>query len=266
METTQIRQKTHIAEKYQNHGELKDFIYALPTSFDQCGELLWNGRNKIKMFTLGGTEKIVVKRFKSLSFFQKIGYCFQKHKAYNAFHNGERMIHLGIHTPTPIAYIIQYKNLFISDAFYICESCDMAPIEDLLYRDDWNEPLATDFACFVATLHQKGILHHDLNDTNVRFIKQQDGSYDFSLIDINRMSFYDSIDKIPMKERIENLTRFTGRYDLFSYVIKIYAHEFKLNEKWVRQAIEQKKRHDRNWYRRKRILHTLARIAGAKKV
>ena len=59
-----------------------------------------------------------------------------------------------------------------------------------------------------------------------------------------------------MKERIENLTRFTGRIDLFEHVAREYAKNCGLPiEEWTKEAVEQKKRHDRNWYRRKRILH-----------
>ena len=254
-----MRQITYIVEYYQNHKELKQYIEALPGSFDYGGNMLWNGRNKIKEFHIEGMEEVVIKRYKAPNFFQKVGYLFRKHKAYKAFHNGLKIMQLGIQTPAPIACVMIYNGPFISEAFYICKRCGFPPIEELLQRDDWDQALARDFARFTSLLHQKGVLHHDLNDTNVRFIKEPNGNYAFSLIDINRMDFYKHMESIPMKERIENLTRFTGRYDLFAFVIRLYAQEFGLDEDWIQQAIAQKKKHDCNWYRRKRILHAFSR-------
>jgi len=245
-----------IAKEYKTNDSLNRFIQELPDSFNADGELLWNGRNKIKAVVLDGGKEIVVKRFKPLKVIQKLGYLFRLHKAHKAFINGEELIRRGFDTPFPVACVELHKGHLISDAFYICERNDMSPIEDLLCRDDWDKELATAFARFLASLHKQGVLHHDLNDTNVRFCKTKNGKYQFSLIDINRMTFYDKIEDIPMKERIENMTRFTGRISLFEYVAKEYARTFGLDiEEWSARAVKQKQQHDRNWYRRKRLLH-----------
>lgn len=244
-----------ISEQYKGDRQLKELTDGLPDSFTRSGEMLWNGRNKIKAIMMEDGREAVVKRYKPLNLFQKLSYAFRPHKACKAYINGLELVRRGFHTPYPIAYVEIRNWRFIKDAYYICERMDMPPIEDLLYRDDWDKGLATAFARFTAQLHKQGILHHDLNDTNVRFASK-DNEYEFSLIDINRMSFYDSIDDVPMKERIENLTRFTGRIDLFEFVAREYASCLGLPvEEWTQTAVEQKKRHDRNWYRRKRILH-----------
>lgn len=251
-----MKTKVYIANEYEGNASLEAFIHALPQSFEQGGEMLWNGRNKIKSFVLDDGKDIVVKRFKPLKAIQKFGYLFRDHKAHKAFVNGQELVRRGFDTPQPIACVEHREGGLISDAYYLCGHNDMPPIEDLLCRDDWDKELATAFARFVASLHQQGILHHDLNDTNVRFARNEKGEYAFSLIDINRMSFYDKMDDIPMKERIENMTRFTGRLSLFEFVAKEYAAVCGLDiNACGQQAVEQKKRHDRNWYRRKRLLH-----------
>lgn len=253
-----MKTKVYIAREYEGNASLEAFIHALPQSFEQGGEMLWNGRNKIKSFAQEDGKDIVVKRFKSLKAIQKLGYLFRDHKAHKAFVNGQELIRRGFDTPAPVACVEHYGGGLIGDAYYICLRNDMPPIEDLLCRDDWDRELATAFARFVVSLHRQGILHHDLNDTNVRYARNADGKYVFSLIDINRMNFYDNMEAIPMKERIENMTRFTGRISLFEYVAREYSRAFGLDENvWTQQAVEQKKRHDRNWYRRKRLLHPL---------
>lgn len=247
--------KIFITEQYKHNESVTQFIDDLPSSFEKGGKLLWNGRNMVKSFLQTDNNVIVVKRFKSLGVIQKLIYLFRKHKAYNAFHNGIKLLERGIQTPEPIACIELTSMGFIEKAYYICKRNGNPPIEDLLYRDDWDHDLAIAFAGFAYKLHKAGVLHHDLNDTNVRY-SQEGGNYEFSLIDINRMSFYNNIEDIPMKDRIENLTRFTNRLSLFEVVAREYARLCNLDiETWIPVAIEQKKKHDLNRYRKKRLVH-----------
>lgn len=78
--------------------------------------------------------------------------------------------------------------------------------------------MASDFARFVNRLHQKGIVDLDLNSSNIFYQIQDDGHYRFSPIDINRMKFYKGYP--PLKICVENLMSFTGRIDLFEFVIR----------------------------------------------
>ena len=182
-------------------------------------------------------------------------YAFRKHKAHKAYCNALELVRRGVATPNPIAFVEQRKGLWLTDAYYICEATNLKSIEGEVDRDDWNRKLATAFGQFVAVLHSKGVLHHDLNDTNVLFDTDSEGSYRFEVIDINRMKFYDRGDDIPEKECVENLTRFTGRIDLFEYVIRAYASARNLNEveNFVERAVAQKRLHDLRWRRRKRF-------------
>ena len=253
-----MKEKVIIASEYADDDSLNDFIHTLPSSFGQCPEVLWSGRNEVRALSLHSGRQIVVKRFKSPMLIQQLGYLFRTHKARKAYLNAQELLRRGIDTPHPVACILHYRQCLIHDAYYISLRNDNPPIEDLLYRDDWDEDLAKAFALFAATLHRRGILHHDLNDTNVRYARNADGEYQFSLIDINRMSFYDHLEDIPMKERIENITRFTNRANLFEYVAREYALSFGLDiTTWLPRAVRQKKKHDINRYRRKRLVHPL---------
>ena len=245
-----------IAEQYKGDKQLKELIDNLPDSFSNAGEMLWNGRNKIKAIKIEGGKEAVVKKFKPLNLFQKFCYAILRHKAKKAYLNGLELIKRGFPTPNPIAYVEIRNGRFIKDAYYICERNDMLPLEDQICCDNWNRDIVSAFAEFVARLHMNGIMHHDLNNTNVRYKVNDDKQYEFSLIDINRMSFYVNAEEIPMKDRIENLTRFTGNIDLFDHFARVYAQACGLNiETWMEKAIKQKIRHDRNWVYRKRILH-----------
>lgn len=264
--------KYDVNPKYADRKGLRKYMEALPQSFWQGGEILWNKRNKIKAFDLptdcDGEQPytIVVKRFKHLNIIQKLIYFFRPNKARRAFLNGMELVKRGVNTPDPIAAVEIKAGLWLNEAFYICDETTLQSIENETDRDDWNRQLAAAFANYVAILHDKGVLHNDLNDTNVLFQLDQDGSYHFSVIDINRMTFYPEDTTIPDKQCIENLTRFTGRLDLFEYVVHEYAKVRGLEtETWVSMAIRQKRRHDRNWRRRKALLHPIKHLKTIKK-
>ncbi len=248
-----MRKRQWINPRYEDDPRLKNLLAGLPATFDNKGTLIWNGRNKIR-----DIEGLIVKRFKHPSLLQQIGYLFRHHKARKAFDNGIELIRRGFDTPMPIAAAELWQGRSLEFAYYVSEAVrpDALAIELKLDHDDWDRPLAQAFAQYAAQLHEAGILHNDLNDTNVLYQVKPDGKYHFSLIDINRMKFYPGGKKLPTREWIENLTRFTGRLDLFEYVIREYAKVRGLDEESIAErAVEQKKQHDRNWYRRKRFLH-----------
>ena len=245
--------------------------------FEKEGRVIFAGRNVIKLMEMDG-EKVVVKRFRRPNIMQKIVYTFfRKTKAYRAFHNGEELIRRGFATPKPIKYIETRRYGLIDYCYYITGTDFNPPIEDLTDRDDWDSAMAAAFGRFVAQLHSKGVLHHDLNDTNVRFIlrlaqemgyegyESSEGSerFTFSLIDINRMTFYPLDKEIPLRVCLDNLTRFTGRYDLFEYVVREYAKTRGLDiEATAALALKIKTKHDRNWRRRKRFTGFFKRLFG----
>ena len=253
-----------INPKFANSARLLSFVESLPAVFANGGKLIWDGRNKIKLFSLamqdesGEEMHIAVKRFKHLSLLQQIAYLFRRSKASKAFRNGMELCRRGFDTPTPIACVETRQGPCIKEMFYLCDETTLQSIEGQTDRPDWNKGLAAAFARYAASLHEKGILHNDLNDTNVLYAPLPDGDFRFAVIDINRMKFYPEGQRIPDRECIENLTRFTGRIDLFEFVARQYAKARGLDEEdWANKAVAQKRRHDRNWYRRKRLLHPM---------
>lgn len=249
----EMRKIEWINPAYQGDERLTRLLADLPQSFDTQGTLIWNGRNKIR-----DIEGLIVKRFKHPSLLQQVGYWFRRHKARKAFENGLELMRRGFDTPTPIAAAELRSGKSLHFAYYVCEALppNAEPIEKLLDCDNWDRSLAQAFARYVAQLHEAGILHNDLNDTNVLYELREDGQYHFILIDINRMKFFAQGQEIPTREWIENLTRFTGRLDLFEFVIREYAKARDLDvEAIAKRGVEQKRTHDRNWYRRKRFLH-----------
>ena len=59
----------------------------------------------------------------------------------------------------------------------------------------------------------------------------------------------------PMKECVENLTRFTGRMDVFELVAREYVKARGLEESQVQNFMDGKAEHDWRWKKRKNITH-----------
>lgn len=242
----------------QKYNKLGSFIERIPDVFEKDGQMIFRGRNVIKSFILqvdGEKRTVIVKRYKRPNIFQKIGYSFfRSTKAYRAYENALELQRRGFSTPEPYGYVETRKNGFIDYCYFICDVDNSHPIsEQLNDPEEFNHAMAADYARFVAQLHQQGIIDIDLNSGNVLYQSQFDGSYTFSLIDINRMNFYTGYP--PLAECIENLTRFTGRMDVFEYVAREYVKARRMGEDMVQRFVDAKIVHDRNWKRRKAITH-----------
>ncbi len=218
------------------------------------GKLLFKGRNKLILFEnihLGNnTVKIVVKCFKRNGFLKKAIYTWlRKNKAARCYKNAQEIKRRGFLTPQEIAYIEEYKGGLLDQVYYLCEYSSWCPIND--YNTDnknFDHTFVADFAAFVAELHLHGVIHHDLNSTNVNYCKKGN-HYIFSLIDINRMTFYSH--EAPIKESLENLTLFSDISSLYLYFLKCYVKKRNNPEINFEKCLTIKKRHDRNRKRKK---------------
>ncbi|MBR7156990.1 MAG: hypothetical protein IKD16_01180 [Bacteroidales bacterium] len=217
--------------------ELESFIARLasPGWFEKNGTWLHNGRNKIKMFDANGI-KVAVKQFGRLSLLNKIVYCtIRKSKARRAYEYAQRLGKLGINTPEEVAYIEIRKNGLLQQSYYVCLHTEYQSMLPLFYQrnlspEEFNEitPLLDDLTQFLYKTHQAGVIHNDLNYTNILYKSPECGctGYDFTLIDINRMEFYRSADNpqpLPFEKRLHNLRRLNVSVIAHLYIMQKYA-------------------------------------------
>lgn len=197
----------------------KAFVEALPETFSCTGETLYQGRNVVKSFNVEGTT-LVVKRFKRPNIVQAVAYTFfKKSKAERAYLYARMIRERGFLTPREVAYIEIKRCGLLSDSYFVSTSCTLPPLSDVLRRADFNRDCATQLGQFVAALHEKGVLHGDLNLTNILYELTDEGTYRFWLIDTNRSVF-----KQPTHDDcIENLKRLTHDRPLMNYVMRRYA-------------------------------------------
>jgi hypothetical protein len=179
--------KLEFQSKYHH---LAHFFKTIREIFSDDDHSIHKARNELKIIELDGI-KTVVKSFKVPHLFNRIVYTFfRRSKAYKSYHNALRLQSLGISTPEPIALIEFFESGLLAESYFISECFDydftirtplLEPLED-------REAIFTSFAAYTYGLHQAGVWHLDYSPGNI-LIKKTEKSYQFSIVDINRMEF-----------------------------------------------------------------------------
>jgi hypothetical protein len=164
---------------------------------------------------------INIKAFKIPNIINQVVYSFfRKSKAQRSFEYAIKLKNLGIGTPKPIAYFEYKSNSLFKKSFYVSEQQDC----DLTYRElttnfdysDYDDMLRA-FTRFTYNLHEKGIHFLDHSPGNT-LIKKKDKSYDFYLVDLNRMNF----GPLDFETRIKNFAKLT----IHKLMVEIMSDEY----------------------------------------
>ena len=86
------------------------------------------------------------------------------------------------------------------------------------------------FTHFTFNLHEKGIEFLDHSPGNTLVKKQQDGNYEFYLVDLNRMNFHTTM---SFKTRMKNLSRITPSEAWVRIISSEYSKLYGKNEEEV---------------------------------
>lgn len=224
-------------------------------NFNTSGALFGDGkRNKIKLFNLDG-KRINIKSFKVPSFYNKIIYkYFRKSKARRSFEFANRLLDNGIGTPKPIAFAEDFSFLGLEKSFYISEHLETElTFRELVEIPDYpdHENILRQFTQFSFQLHEKGIEFLDHSPGNTLIKKVGENQYEFSLVDLNRMNFHDSM---SIDLRMKNLSRLTPKKEMIVQMSKEYAKLFHKPEKDVFEKMWHYTNAFQEKYQRKRRL------------
>ncbi|MCV9931875.1 lipopolysaccharide kinase InaA family protein [Flavobacterium sp. LS1R47] len=213
--------KSKISNRYlSEENEVKNCI----GNFHSSGELFGNGdRNKIKLFNLNG-KKINIKSFKIPNIVNKIAYkYFRKSKARRSFEYAELLLEKGIGTPEPIAFFENFNGIGLRDSYYVSEHLEA----DLTYRElveipDYSdrENILRQFTKFTFDLHEKGIEFLDHSPGNTLIKKKLENQYEFFLVDLNRMNFYENM---SFEQRMNNFRRLTPLKEMIAVMSNEYS-------------------------------------------
>lgn len=203
-----------------DYASMKEFIGNFPELFAAGeGEIVDSRRNVIRLFNTQMGDWIA-KQYKKPVFIQRFIYSFfRKTKASRAFEYSLRLRNLGINCPEPIAYIEEKKVLFTYGYFIYLKCNDPFVYPQLVEKKDYDRDLASAVAGYLAEIHAKGVIHGDMNLTNILYRKDDD-HYDFTVIDVNRCKFKRELTKADC---YKDLRRVSHRRDLYEYIIAKYA-------------------------------------------
>lgn len=228
-----------LAAPFQAMGKRLDDLLA---RYDTSGEVLYQARNQLRLFTLDG-HRLVLKKFGN-NWAKKLLSLVKRSKAQKSYRNGVALSLLNFLTPTPIGYVERRSWMgFVREAYYLSAYIPHPPLADC-YNDEcsFDRTVLAGFARFVARLHEAGILHHDLNASNVRY-EWTDGEVRYWLIDINRMRFKGK-GGLSKQACFDNLTRFCHNSEMFRFVVREYLRARNWEAGLFEEALARKRRHD----------------------
>lgn len=203
--------------------ELNSTIVSCVENFNTSGSLFVDGkRNKIKLFKIDGTT-LSIKSFKVPNRINQVVYkFFRKSKAQRSFEFANLLLEKGIKTPQPFAYAEDFTFFGLESSFYVCEHLQV----DLTFRElveivdypDYDNILSQ-FMQFCFLLHEKGVEFLDHSPGNTLIKKVSDTTYEFYLVDLNRMNF---LTEMSFEKRMKNLSHLTPRKDMIAQM----SHEY----------------------------------------
>jgi len=204
------------------YTHLREWLEQLPTTFDHTGEIIYSARNQIRVMSTPDGRQVCVKRFHKPLFPNRLFYTFcRPPKAKRAYDNSLELLHRGIGTPEPVAYLLEFPCGLLGFSylvtlqsslhrnFYEFQNGDISGKEDILRA----------FARYTAHVHEQGVYHLDYSPGNILF-DQKDGEWKFEMIDINRLQFKPSI---SIRQGSRNFARLWGKEDLHRTIAQAYA-------------------------------------------
>lgn len=213
--------------KYLIHNKFKDIQGSIIFFIDNFlveGKTLVNGqRNAIKLFEVEGIT-LNIKSFKRPNLINKIAYrYFRKSKARRSFEFASKLMEMQIGTPQPVAFFENYDFIGLKESYYACEHIEnVFEFREIVQNEAFENRdfIIRKFTQFTFEMHEKGIEFLDHSPGNTLIRKNNDGSYSFFLVDLNRMKFHETLN---FQTRMKNLSKITHKKDMIAVMSNEYA-------------------------------------------
>ncbi len=240
--------KYEITKCAMQSDDLLNLVRHLPEEFSKLGTIIHDGRNCIRRVRIKGLEdlgiqEVVIKRYHKPNIFQRLDYTFIRHsKAHRSYDYANIMLQRGIGTPTPLAYVEEWRHHIFLCCYYICAATEGFQLKEQIEEDD---RLCVAFARFVAKMHEQGILHGDLNSTNTLCVADETApnGFRFSVVDINRARIFP--EAIPLEKCLKDFYTFSAEPATYQHFVQEYLKcRNAESEEMANYIIRKKHRHD----------------------
>ena len=212
----------------KNFEEYKSFLLHIKDYFSKNDTTIHKARNELKIIECNGIYT-VVKCFKVPNIINKIAYSFfRDSKAKKSY---DYSLKIAEFTPKPIGYIEFYESGLLTNSYFVSEKFDYDfTIREPLLDDNFTnkEEILKAFARFTYKLHENNIFHKDYSPGNI-LIKKNKESYEFKIVDINRMQF-GVLDK---EQRALNFSKLWARDDELTIMAKEYLTLYDAHESFI---------------------------------
>jgi hypothetical protein len=209
--------KYQIAPGFEN---LENWIRDLPVFFPHNGETIFKSRNEVKTFNVVEYQ-LNVKAFKVPNLINRFVYVyFRGSKAERSFNYARKFLSLGVPTPKAVAYVECLSFGLLSKSYYVSLHCmnDYTLREVLWYKVADRDEILRQWTRFTyEKLHLNNIYHLDYSPGNT-LIKKINHKYEFSIVDLNRMSFR----KIDFEKGLQNFRQL----DTDGLTLQLLASEY----------------------------------------
>lgn len=204
--------------------DLEKDIENILINFNNTGSLLVKGsRNTIKIFPLNN-QLLNIKAFKKPNLLNSFVYKFVRDsKAKRSYNYALKLLDKNIGTPQPIAFAEYNSAIGLGKSFYVCEHI----VTEYTFRDlvenpdlETNEAILRAFTIFCYKLHEAGVAFKDHSPGNTLIKVNEDNTFSFYLVDLNRMQFHE---KMSFEQRMYNLRRLTPKKEMIAVMANEYA-------------------------------------------
>ena len=164
------------------------------------------------------------KPYPNVSLSQRVARLLGRNKATNAWCNAWFLIHCGIMTPRPVLALnapwwrrqtewLAFEDFSNAQTFSSCYSNQIA-------SEPGMQELLIAVGRFVGQLHESRWWHRDLNSSNLLVRVSADSTYEFCIVDINRMR---RTRRMNQYKRIHDLVRLGISHPDYETLLKSYA-------------------------------------------
>jgi hypothetical protein len=211
--------KSFYAEGYHH---LEPNIINVLKNFKNEGTLIGPGsRNVVKVIEIEA-EKFNFKSFKQHNFINRHVYkYYRKSKAKRSFEYAQMLLDKGFHTPEPIAYIENFDFWGLTSSYYVSRQLEECPtLMEVIVNHSFpdREQIIRKYAQLMFQLHEQGIEFLDNAPGNF-MIKNENGTHNFYMVDLNRMNFHE----MNLEKRLKNFARLTSDKEVIVLIGDEYA-------------------------------------------
>jgi len=210
----------------------KDFLLNIKSYFTANETTIHKARNELKVIVFKDISTIV-KSFKIPNIINKFAYSFfRDSKAKKSY---DYSLKLGDYTPLPIGYIEFYKYGLIHESYFVSEEFKYnftirEPLLQKKFKD--REKVFQAFAIFTLELHNDNVFHDDYSPGNI-LIKEENGTYIFKIVDVNRMRFLD----LDEEMRAKSFSKLWASDEILTIMALEYQKHYQCNESFVTKVL-----------------------------